>query len=162
MPRTQLSDEHWLKLYPILREVGIYGKSYLRLTLEGILYRLRVGCPWRDVPKEFGKWNNLYRRFNEWSRKGKIVQIFKMLVVDPDLEWEFIDGSIVKAHQHSSGCKKKEESAIGRSVAGNSTKYTWQLILLDSLLSLKLLEARYTIVNKHQNFLQHYLLLITR
>jgi transposase len=122
MPRTQLIDEHWLKLYPILREVGIYGKSYLRLTLEGILYRLRVGCLWRDIPKEFGKWNNLDRRFNEWSRKGKIVQIFKMLVVDPDLEWVFIDGSIVKAHQYSSGCNKKEESAIGRSVAGNSTK----------------------------------------
>jgi transposase len=104
-----------------LRSLRVYGKKGLRLTLEGILYRLRAGCPWRDVPHEFGKWSNLYRRFNDWSRKGILEKLFETLTVDPDLEWEFIDGSIVKAHQHSSGCNKKEESAIGRSVAGNST-----------------------------------------
>jgi hypothetical protein len=43
-------------------------------------------------------------------------------VIDPDLEWEFIDGSIVKAHQHSSGAAYEQESAIGKSVAGNTTK----------------------------------------
>ena len=48
--------------------------------------------------------------------------IFNELVVEPDLEWEFIDGSIVKAHQHSSGAADKQESAIGKSVAGNTTK----------------------------------------
>ena len=48
--------------------------------------------------------------------------IFNMLVVEPDLEWEFIDGSIVKAHQHSSGATYGQESAIGKSVAGNTTK----------------------------------------
>ena len=44
------------------------------------------------------------------------------LAVEPDLEWEFIDGSIVKAHQHSSGAAFNQESAIGKSVAGNTTK----------------------------------------
>jgi transposase len=98
MPRTMLTDEHWLKLYSIVRSLGIYDKRNLRLTVEGIFYRLRVGCPWRDVPKEFGNWSNLYRRFNDWSRKGKILEMFQKLIVEPDLEWEFIDGSIVKAH----------------------------------------------------------------
>ena len=48
--------------------------------------------------------------------------IFRGLVVEPDLEWAFIDGSIVKAHQHSSGAAHEQETAIGKSVAGNTTK----------------------------------------
>jgi transposase len=50
------------------------------------------------------------------------LNIFNALVVEPDLEWKFIDGSIVKAHQHSSGASNGRESAIGKSVAGNTTK----------------------------------------
>ena len=102
--------------------IGIYDKPLLRQTIEGIFYRLRVGCPWRDLPDVFGKWNAIYKRFNEWSRKEKLINIFKTLAVEPDLEWEFIDGSIVKAHQHSSGAAFDQESAIGKSVAGNTTK----------------------------------------
>jgi len=64
----------------------------------------------------------VYKRFNAWSRQEKLMGIFKALVVEPDLEWEFIDGSIVKAHQHSSGAAYGQESAIGKSVAGNTTK----------------------------------------
>lgn len=48
--------------------------------------------------------------------------IFNELIVEPDLEWALIDGSIVKAHQHSSGAASGQESAIGQSVAGNTTK----------------------------------------
>ena len=50
------------------------------------------------------------------------MKIFKALVQDPDLEWEFIDGSIVKAHQHSTGAASVDNEAIGKSVAGNTTK----------------------------------------
>jgi transposase len=117
-----LTDEFWLKLRAILLETGIYDKPSLRLTMEGIFYHLRVGCPWRDLPESFGNWNAIYKRFNEWSRQEKLTNIFNTLVVDPDLEWEFIDGSIIKAHQHSSGAAHKQASGIGKSVAGNTTK----------------------------------------
>lgn len=122
MPRTLLTDEHWSKLLPILNEHRIYNKSNLRLTVEGILYRLRVGCPWRDLPEYFGCWNRVYKRFNDWSRQEKLMNIFRRLCHEPDMEWQFIDGSVVKAHQHSSGAVKTEETAIGKSVAGNSSK----------------------------------------
>jgi len=122
MPRQIFSDNLWIKLKMVLLRTGIYDKPHLRLTIEGIFYRLRVGCPWRDLPNSFGNWNAIYKRFNEWSRKDKLMSIFNELVVDPDLEWEFIDGSIVKAHQHSSGAAYKQESAIEKSVAGNTTK----------------------------------------
>ena len=122
MARLMLSDELWSKLRTIMRQQGIYDKPDLRLMIEAMLYRMRIGCPWRDLPAEFGNWNSIYQKFNRWSYKDKLVKIFKCLVHEPDLQWEFIDGSIVKAHQHSTGAVGKENQAIGKSVAGNTTK----------------------------------------
>ena len=122
MPRLQLADEHWSKLRSMMLESDTYDKSNLCTTLEGVLYKLRVGCPWRDLPTEFGRWNSVFKRFNEWSAKGKILTIFKAISEDSDHEWSFIDGTIVEAHQHSAGARKGYESAIGKSVAGNTTK----------------------------------------
>lgn len=122
MPRRMLTDELWSKLKAILRQQRIYDKPFLRDMVEGMLYRMRVGCPWRDLPKEFGCWNTIFQKFNRWAAKNKLMMIFKMLVNEPDLEWEFIDGSIVKAHQHSAGAASEEDQGIGKSVAGNTTK----------------------------------------
>lgn len=122
MPRTMLSDEQWSKLRSIMLRMGIYDKRGLQTTVEGILYRMRVGCPWRDLPESFGKWSSVYKRFNEWSSKGKLLEIFKSLVQEPDLEWEFIDGSYVKAHQHAAGAVGGGDEAIGKSKGGNTTK----------------------------------------
>lgn len=72
-----------------------------------------------------GHWNSIYRRFNERSQSQKLFLVFKLLSRDPDLEWEFIDGTSVKTHQHSSGASKgsdETDHGIGKSVAGNTTK----------------------------------------
>ncbi|MTI11659.1 IS5 family transposase [Sansalvadorimonas verongulae] len=122
MPRLMLSDEHWMKLLPILKQVRINDNPALRLSVEGMLYRIRTGCPWRDLPAAFGKWNTVFTRFNEWSAKGKWLTIFRALVQDPDLEWMFIDGSYTKAHQHSSGAASGKPEAIGKSRAGLTSK----------------------------------------
>jgi len=122
MARLMLSDERWSKLQEIMLQHGIYDKPKLRMMVEAILYRMRVGCPWRDLPIEFGFWNSVYQQFNRWSAKNKLMRIFKSLAQDPDLEWEFIDGSIIRAHQHSSGAIGEENQAIGKSVGGNTTK----------------------------------------
>ena len=122
MLRLMLTDEHWSKLKTIMSEHGIYDKPNLRKTVEGILYRMRTGLPWRDLPSFFGLWISIYQQFNRWSSKNKLMSIFKSLVQEPDLEWEFVDGSIVKAHQHSTGAASSEDEAIGKSVAGNTTK----------------------------------------
>ena len=122
MPRLMLSDELWSKLRDIMLQQRIYDKPNLRMMVEGMLYRMRVGCPWRDLPAEFGCWNSVYQQFNRWSLKNKLIKIFKDLVQEPDLEWEFIDGSIVRAHQHSTGACSIENEAIGKSRGGNTTK----------------------------------------
>jgi transposase len=55
MPRLMLTDERWSKLRLIMKKFSIYDKPNLRQTVEGILYRMRVGCPWRDLSNYFGK-----------------------------------------------------------------------------------------------------------
>ncbi|NLD00412.1 MAG: IS5 family transposase, partial [Gammaproteobacteria bacterium] len=111
MPRLMLSDEHWSKLKGMMLQENIYNKRDLRMVVEGMLYRLRVGCAWRDLPTCFGRWNSVYKKFNEWSKKGKWLTLFKALTQEPDTEWIFIDGSYVKAHQHSAGAQGVEPQA---------------------------------------------------
>ena len=97
MTRLMLSDELWSKLRVIMLEHGIYDKSSLRIMVEGMLYRMRVGCPWRDLPSIFGLPNTVFQQFNRWSKKNKLMSIFKSLAKEPDLEWEFIDGSVLSS-----------------------------------------------------------------
>ena len=92
------------------------------MTFEGILFRLRTGIPWRDLPTEFGGWSAVYRRFNLWSKKGLLNMLFNELAKLADYDWVFADGSIVKAHQHSAGAATKDNECIGKSRGGNSTK----------------------------------------
>ena len=122
MIRYLLSDESWSRLKVIMFHFKICNKLNLRKMVEGILYRMRTGIPWRDLPAEFGNWNSVYQQFNRWSKKKKLTDIFKHLIDDPDLEWVLIDGTIVKAHQHSTGSSTENSEAIGKSVSGNSTR----------------------------------------
>ncbi|ELF5344629.1 IS5 family transposase [Vibrio metschnikovii] len=123
MPRLMLTDKRWQKLLQVMQNTGrIYNKSEHRMTFEGILYRVRTGVPWRDLPKEFGDWNTVYRRFNLWSKKGLLDILFKELSKLSDYDWVFADGSIVKAHQHSTGAATPDNECIGKSRGGNSTK----------------------------------------
>ena len=98
MPRTLLTDELWSKLLIILLELGLYDKSNLRKTLEGILYRMRTGCPWRDIPATFGKFPTIYSCFNRWSKKGIFQKILKRLSADAD-------GMVVFAAVCRSACR---------------------------------------------------------
>ena len=122
MPRLMLTDESWNKLQPILLHLGIYNTENLRVIFEGILYRMRTGCPWRDIPSWFGKWETVYRRFHRWSAREIFQKIFLSQVQQPDLEWIFIDGTYVSAHQHASGAAHGQEAAIGISRGGNTSK----------------------------------------
>jgi len=121
MPHTMLKDEHWIRLRPILLELNIYDKGNLRNTVEGVLYRMRVGCPWRDLPPYFGKPNTVYKAYQGWFRSNKLIALFALLIKDSDLEWVFIDGTHIKAHQHSNG-RNESMQGINKSVAGRATK----------------------------------------
>ena len=94
------------------------------MFVEGVLWIVRTGSPWRDLPQAFGDWNSVFRRFSRWSLKGVWRRIFEAMSDDPDFEYLIIDTTIVRAHQHAAGNEKKgsEDQALGRSRGGLSTK----------------------------------------
>ena len=90
----------------------------------------RTGAPWRDLPERYGCWSTVASRFYRWRRRGIWQQILAALQQQADvaqeLNWNvhYVDGSVVRAHQHAAGAKKSnpEAEALGRSVGGFSTK----------------------------------------
>ena len=80
--------------------------------VNGILWVLRTGAPWRDLPERYGSWNSVYSRFRRWKGDGiwdrVLAEIQAQGELQGELDWEihFVDGSIVRAHQHAAGQKK--------------------------------------------------------
>lgn len=122
MFRTIITDDIWLRIAPILKNFRIYFSSEIRLFVEAVLWKLRTGAPWRDLPSEFGSYSTVFNKFNRWSKYGLWQKIFNEIQGEIDNEWNFIDSTIVKAHQHSTGYHSDKSEQIGKSVAGNSTK----------------------------------------
>ena len=76
-----------------------------RLFLEAVLWRVRTGALWRDLPPTFGHWNSQFRRFRRWAKSGVFEGLFKALSEDPDPKYTLIDGTIVGVHQEATGSK---------------------------------------------------------
>ena len=108
MNRDLLNDEQWDRIAPLLPgkqgDPGRSGKDN-RLFMEGVLWLVRTGSPWRDLPPHFGKWGSVWKRFRRWAEKGVFERIFHELSADPDFEYALIDGTIVKVHRHGGGAK---------------------------------------------------------
>jgi len=122
MPRVLFDDASWAKLHELLLARGVYDTDGLRMAVEGIGFKIRTALPWRDLPREFGRWNTVFKLFNRLCKKEIFDLIFQDASKNVYPETQYIDATIVKAHQHSAGARKGEETAIGRCVAGNSTK----------------------------------------
>src|SRR5262249_5872592 len=70
MTRRVLTDEIWSQLLAVMESKGCYDSKNGREIMEAILWKLRVGGPWRDIPKEFCPWQTAFDRFNRWAKKG--------------------------------------------------------------------------------------------
>jgi transposase len=132
--RHELSDAQWERLQPLLPPqqptTGRPAHDH-RLIINGILWRLATGVPWRDLPERYGPWQTVYSRFRRWQQAGVWDRLLAALQTEGDaaghLDWSlhFVDGSTVRAHQHAAGAKKG--AAIRRSgvpVAGSRRKST--------------------------------------
>ena len=109
MARRKLTAEQWRAVEPLLPgRPGTRSRPAHdnRRALEGILWVLRTGAPWRDLPAEFGKWITVYQRFRRWKKAGVFDRIFEATQGDLDLRSVQVDGSHVKVHQHGSGAPK--------------------------------------------------------
>jgi transposase len=106
--RFVVSDTAWEKVASLLpgksSDRGVTAKDN-RLFLEAVLWRVRTGLPWRDLPSDFGNWNSIFQRFRRWVRASVFERIFECLSGEPDFEYALIDGTIVTAHPKASGAK---------------------------------------------------------
>lgn len=111
--RHDISDTQWDKLKNYLP--GTKGKpgrtaENNRNFINAVLWILRTGSPWRDLPPDFGKWNSVHRRFSSWRDKGIWETLLEKVIDYPDLEWIMIDASHVKVHPHASGAKNGNQN----------------------------------------------------
>ena len=110
--RHEVSDAEWERLQPLLppRKAGAPRKDD-RLVVNGILWKLTTGVPWRDLPERYGPWPSVYTRFRRWTKAGVWDQIFAAVQRQADaagqLDWtvHFVDGTVIRAHQHAAGAK---------------------------------------------------------
>lgn len=113
--RYALTDGQWETLRPLLppnKPSGRPPKDH-RLVLDGILWVLHTGAPWRDLPDRFGPWQSVYHRFNLYRRQGIWAGILERLQRHAELDhsqWN-IDGTVVRAHRAAAGAKKKPAAA---------------------------------------------------
>ena len=106
--RFVVTDRLWARLEPLLpgkpTDSGVTAKDN-RLFLEAVLWRVRTGSPWRDLPPDFGNWNSTFRRFRRWAEAGVFESLFKAMADVPDFEYALVDGTIVSVHQKAAGAK---------------------------------------------------------
>ena len=94
--------------------------------INAILWKLRTGAPWRDLPERYGPWKTAHERLRIWTRDGTWDRILDHVIVKDDsigrVEWTVsIDSSNVRAHQHSAGARKKGAAPPGGSKTSPST-----------------------------------------
>ena len=106
--RYELTDSQWDKIKPYFEVVKKNGRPYknVRNTVNGIVWILKSGAPWRDLPTRYGQWNAVYKCFSKWQEQGLFEKIFEELALECDLQDVSIDSTSVKVHKDA-GSKKK-------------------------------------------------------
>jgi transposase len=111
--RGDLTDEQWADLERVLPRPLGRGRpaARCRQLINGIRWRVRTGCPWRDVPSCYGPWQTVYGLFRRWQRDGTWDQVITKLQAAADAAgricWQVsVDSTVCRAHQHAAGARK--------------------------------------------------------
>ncbi len=126
MTHRDLTDEQWARLQPLLPpqkpETGKPSLDHRRI-INGILWILRTGAPWDDLPRRYGKRGTVSSRFYRWTRAGVWDRVLAALQRQGDaegrLDWSlhFVDSTVDRAHQHAAGARKRGIYRRNRPVA---------------------------------------------
>jgi len=127
MKKEYINEAAWNKILIFLKRLkNIYlgDINKCKAFMEAIYWIMRTGAQWRELPNEYGNWNSVFQRFNEWSKKDIWGALHIFCIEDPDLESVMIDATIVRAHGCASGYKKgqQELQGLGRSKGGFTSK----------------------------------------
>lgn len=127
MYKCYLKETDFERIYEFLKkQKRIYGKNRdkTRKFIEGVYFIMRTGSQWEELPKEYGKYKSIHKRFVNWVKKGIWQKLHAHFSKDHDGESYMIDGSVIRAHACASGYEKEgnEKNALGRSKGGFTTK----------------------------------------
>ncbi|MEU9709561.1 IS5 family transposase [Streptomyces sp. NPDC059164] len=145
MGRGDLTSREWSLLEPHLPPSGGRGGRWNdhRTVVNGILFRVRTGVPWRDLPERYGSWKTVYERHRRWSADGTWDRLLQAVQADADLagrvDWGMVgvDSASCRAHQHAAGARKagpripkkrttprhhRPDEGLGRSRGGLTSK----------------------------------------
>jgi len=112
MRRHELTEDQWErikgKLPPERRKTAGRPAKANRGMLNGMLYWLNTGVPWRDLPERYGSWKSVYTRFRRWTEQGVWENLLAALIEEDivDESTLMLDSTTIKVHQHASGEKK--------------------------------------------------------
>jgi transposase len=118
--RFELTEVEYARIAPLLPDMtpqrGGRWRDH-RQVINGILFRVRTGVPWRDVPARYGPWQTLYDRFSLWEADGTWDRIERALQADADVCGDLdrhghADSTVVRAHQHAAGARKGGSTVV--------------------------------------------------
>lgn len=132
MPRHELTDGQYARVEWLLPANGRRGGQWQdhRRVLNGMVWRLKTGCPWRDVPPDYGPWQTVYDRFNRWSADGTLLGVAECLLAELDnaggVDWDLwcIDSSVIRASRAAGGARHdsvEKKVATGASTGSRRT-----------------------------------------
>ena len=117
--RYELKEQQWARIAEMLpgkkSDPGKTAKDN-RLFVNGVLWILRSGAQWDELPERYGKWKSVHTRFTRWAKSGVWERVFAALIDDPKNEYLMLDATLVRAHQQAAtgkGAAKKRGSGRG-------------------------------------------------
>ncbi|WP_435851836.1 IS5 family transposase [Streptomyces umbrinus] len=137
MRRHELTDQEWELLAPLIPRAAT-GRPRVedRQIINGMVYKIRTGISWRDLPERYGPWKTVYTRFRRYALDGVFTRALQQIQAHADaagdIDWLVqIDSTVVRAHQHAAATGRKggstgrmnhNDHALGRSRGGLTTK----------------------------------------
>lgn len=112
MSTISLRDDQWFKVLEFLHscpDVYVGQEADCRRFVEAVFWIARSGAQWRLLPKTYGNWNSVYKRFARWCDKNIWARMHQHFVDDPDMEHLMLDSTTVRAHPCAAGASKKTE-----------------------------------------------------
>jgi putative transposase len=106
--RYELCDEQWVRIADLLPgKVGDPGRTGAdnRQFVNGVLWVLRSGAHWQDLPERYGKYKTVHKRFTRWAKAGIWEKVFASLTGDPDNQYLMLDTTLVRVHQQAASGK---------------------------------------------------------
>ena len=139
---VEMSDAAWQSILPFLRafpNVYVGNPENCRTFLSAIVWITKEGATWRALPKAYGYWNTIYRRFGRWCDAGVFEKLHEYFHDAGEVSALLVDSTILRAHSSAAGAPKKNggqtAEALGRSHGGFTT--TLHAAVSDTFLPLR-------------------------